>query len=180
MSGIGRVHIDGPAGVSVAFKDSVVTVKGPKGELSRKIDDKKINVELNGNVLSVTRADDLKDTKAKHGLYRQLIANMVKGVVEPFTKTLIIVGVGYKASVAGNKLTMNIGFSHPVECTAPAGITLACPDATTVTVTGIDKELVGQTAANIRAKRPVEPYHNYGLHYSDEVLIHKEGKTAGK
>lgn len=180
MSRIGRLHIDVPAGVNVAFQNGVVTVKGPKGELSRKIEDKKINVEISGNVVNVTRADDLKETKAKHGLYRQLVANMVKGVVEPYTKTLIIAGVGYKAAVSGNKLTMNLGFSHSVEYVAPAGITLACPDATTVTVTGIDKELVGQTAANIRAKRPVEPYHGYGLHYSDEVLIHKEGKTAGK
>lgn len=180
MSRIGRLHIDVPAGVSVNFADGVVTVKGPKGELSRKIEEKKINVEVEGSVVKVTRADDAKQTKAKHGLYRQLVANMVKGVVEPFTKTLIIAGVGYKANVAGNKLTMNIGYSHPVECVAPEGITLACPDITTVTVTGIDKELVGQTAANIRAKRPVEPYHGYGLHYSDEVVLHKEGKTAGK
>lgn len=180
MSRIGRLHIDVPAGVDVKFADGVVTVKGPKGELTRKIEDKKINVEIEGSVIRVTRADDAKDTKAKHGLYRQLVANMVKGVVEPFTRTLIIAGVGYKAAVAGSKLTMNIGFSHPVEFTAPVGVTLACPDATTVTVTGIDKELVGQTAANIRSKRPVEPYHGYGLHYSDEVLIHKEGKTAGK
>lgn len=180
MSRIGRLHIDVPAGVTVGYKDGIVDVKGPKGELTRKIADKKIGVEVNGNVVNVTRTDDLKDTKAKHGLYRQLVANMVKGVVEPFTKTLIIAGVGYKAAVAGNKLTMSLGFSHTVDFVAPAGITLACPDATTVTVTGIDKELVGQTAANIRAKRPVEPYHGYGIHYSDEVLIHKEGKTAGK
>lgn len=180
MSRIGRMHIDVPAGVTVTFNDGVVAVKGPKGELSRKIADKNINVELNGNVINVTRSSETKETKSKHGLYRQLIANMVKGVVEPYTRTLLIAGVGYKAAVAGGKLTMNIGFSHPVEFTAPAGITLACPDATTVTVTGIDKELVGQTAANIRAKKPVEPYHGYGLRYNDEVVLRKEGKTAGK
>ena len=109
-----------------------------------------------------------------------LIANMVQGVVTPFTKTLVIAGVGYKAAVSGNKLTMNLGYSHPVEFIAPEGITITCPDATTVVVTGVSKEQVGQVAANIRSKRKVEPYHGYGLHYSDEVVVRKEGKTAGK
>lgn len=109
-----------------------------------------------------------------------LIANMVKGVVTPFSKTLVIAGVGYKAAVSGNKLTMNLGYSHPVEFTAPEGVTVTCPDANTVVVTGISKEQVGQVAANIRSKRKVEPYHGYGLHYSDEVVVRKEGKTAGK
>ncbi len=180
MSRIGRMHIDIPAGVTVSYDNGEVRVKGPKGELSRTIVDKNIQVEISGSVVNVTRSAETKETKSKHGLYRQLIANMVKGVVEPYTRTLLIAGVGYKASVSGGKLIMNIGFSHPVEYTAPAGITLACPDATTVTVTGIDKELVGQTAANIRAKKPVEPYHGYGLRYNDEVVLRKEGKTAGK
>lgn len=180
MSRIGRMHIDIPAGVTVSYDNGEVRVKGPKGELSRTIVDKNIQVEISGSVVNVTRSAETKETKSKHGLYRQLIANMVKGVVEPYTRTLLIAGVGYKASVSGGKLVMNIGFSHPVEYTAPAGITLACPDATTVTVTGIDKELVGQTAANIRAKKPVEPYHGYGLRYNDEVVLRKEGKTAGK
>ena len=109
-----------------------------------------------------------------------IIANMVKGVVTPFSKTLVIAGVGYKAAVSGNKLTMNLGYSHPVEFTAPEGVTVTCPDANTVVVTGISKEQVGQVAANIRSKRKVEPYHGYGLHYSDEVVVRKEGKTAGK
>lgn len=180
MSRIGRMVINVPAGVTVDVKDKVVTVKGPKGTLSQTINDRNINVKLDGTALHVERTAETKETKSKHGLYRQLINNMVKGVVTPFTRTLVIQGVGYKASMSGNKLVMNIGFSHPVEFVAPEGITLACPDATTVTVTGISKELVGQTAATIRSKRPVEPYHNYGLHYSDEVLIKKEGKTAGK
>lgn len=180
MSRIGRMHIDIPAGVTVSYDNGEVRVKGPKGELSRTIVDKNIRVEISGSVVNVTRLAETKETKSKHGLYRQLIANMVKGVVEPYTRTLLIAGVGYKASVSAGKLVMNIGFSHPVEYTAPAGITLACPDATTVTVTGIDKELVGQTAANIRAKKPVEPYHGYGLRYNDEVVLRKEGKTAGK
>ncbi len=180
MSRIGRLPITVPAGVSVEVNGSVVKVSGPKGTLSREIASNKIKVAVEGAQVHVTRADDKKDSRALHGLYRQLIFNMVQGVVTPFTRTLIIQGVGYKAAVAGNKLTMNIGYSHPVEYVAPEGITLSCPDITTVVVTGISKELVGQTAATIRSKRPVEPYHNYGLHYSDEVLVKKEGKTAGK
>ena len=180
MSRIGRMPIAVPAGVKVEVDGSVVKVSGPKGTLQREIASNKIEVKVDGNEVHVLRADDKKDTKSKHGLYRQLIANMVAGVVTPFTRTLIIQGVGYKAAVAGNKLTMNLGYSHPVEFVAPEGISIACPDITTVVISGISKELVGQTAANIRAKRPVVPYHNYGLHYSDEVLIHKEGKTAGK
>lgn len=180
MSRIGRMPIAVPAGVKVEVAGSVVKVSGPKGTLERKIANGKITVKAEAAEVHVLRADDKKETKAMHGLYRQLIANMVQGVVTPFSRTLVIQGVGYKAAVAGSKLTMNLGFSHPVEFTAPEGITLACPDATTVTVTGISKEVVGQTAANIRAKRPVEPYHNYGLHYSDEVVVKKEGKAAGK
>lgn len=180
MSRIGRLHIDVPAAVKVTYENGVVTVEGPKGKLTQKIADKHIDVKIGAGVVNVVRDSEDKEVKAKHGLYRQLIANMVKGVETPFVKTLIIQGVGYKAQVNGNKLVMNLGYSHPVEFTAPEGITLACPDATTVTVTGISKEVVGQTAANIRAKRPVEPYHNYGLHYSDEVVVKKEGKAAGK
>ena len=180
MSRIGRTPITVPAGVTVAFTDRVVTVTGPKGTLKQPIVDRHIDVKVDGATLEVVRNNDNKETRSKHGLYRQLIANMVSGVVTPFSRTLIVQGVGYKASVAGNKLTMNIGYSHPVEFVAPEGISITCPDATTVVVTGISKELVGQTAATIRSKRPVEPYHNYGLHYSDEVLVKKEGKTAGK
>lgn len=180
MSRIGRMPIAIPAGVKVEVSGNVVKVSGPKGALEREIASNKIEVKVEGAEVHVTRADDKKETRAMHGLYRQLIANMVAGVVTPFTRTLIIQGVGYKAAVAGNKLTLNIGYSHPVEFTAPEGITLSCPDITTVVVSGINKELVGQTAATIRSKRPVEPYHNYGLHYSDEVLVKKEGKTAGK
>ena len=180
MSRIGRMPIAVPAGVKVEVDGSVVKVSGPKGTLQREIASNKIEVKVDGNEVHVLRADDKKDTKSKHGLYRQLIANMVQGVVTPFSRTLVIQGVGYKAAVAGSKLTMNLGFSHPVEFVAPEGITITCPDITTVVVSGISKELVGQTAATIRSKRPVEPYHNYGIHYSDEVLVKKEGKTAGK
>ena len=180
MSRIGRMHIDIPAAVKVSYENGVVTVTGPKGTLTQEIADRHIDLKFEGTTLTVVRNSEEKSVKAKHGLYRQLIANMIKGVETPFVKTLVIQGVGYKAQVNGNKLVMNLGYSHPVEYTAPEGITLACPNATTVTVTGISKEIVGQTAANIRSKRPVEPYHNYGLHYSDEVVVKKEGKTAGK
>ena len=180
MSRIGRLHITLPAGVSVEFKDQVVTVKGPKGELSRKIESKNIAVNVDGNEIHVVRSSEDKQTKSMHGLYRVLINDMVQGVVTPFAKTLIIDGVGYKASVQGSKLVMNLGLSHPVEYVAPAGITIACPDQNTVVVTGISKEVVGQVAATIKSKRHVEPYHGYGIHYSTEVVVKKEGKTAGK
>lgn len=180
MSRIGRMPVAIPAGVKVDVKNNQITVTGPKGTLTRAIEDRHIQVNIQGAELTVVRNSEDKSVKAKHGLYRQLINNMVNGVVAPFTRTIIVQGVGYKSAVSGNKLTMNIGFSHPVEFVAPTGITITCTDANTVVVAGIDKELVGQTAATIRSKKPVEPYHNYGLHYSDEVLVKKEGKTAGK
>ncbi len=180
MSRIGRLPIAVPAGVKVEVEGRTVTVSGPKGSLKREIASHDIAVKVNGAEVEVTRTNDQKETKSLHGLYRQLIADMIKGVETPFSRTLIVQGVGYKAQVAGNKLTMNIGYSHPVDFVAPEGITITCPDITTSVVSGISKELVGQTAATIRSKRPVEPYHNYGLHYSDEVLVKKEGKTAGK
>lgn len=174
MSRIGKMKIAVPAGVTVEQINNVVKVKGPKGELSREIKSNKISINLENGELSVLRADDLKETKALHGLYRMLIANMVAGVVTPFTRTLVIAGVGYKAAVQGNKLNMSLGMSHPVEMIIPEGLTVTCPDLLTVVVNGIDKEKVGQFAAQIRAKRPVEPYHGYGIHYSDEVVIRKE------
>lgn len=180
MSRIGKMQIAVPAGVSVEFDGVTVTVKGPKGTLTQIIASRHIAVEKTEGFVTIVRKNEAKETKALHGLYRMLVANMIAGVVTPFVKTLVIKGVGYKASVSNNKLVMNIGFSHPVEYKAPEGITLACPDANTVTVTGISKELVGQTAATIRGKKPVEPYHNYGLHYSNETLVKKEGKTSGK
>ena len=180
MSRIGRMHIEIPASVKVAFENGVVKVDGPKGSLSQKIADKHIDLKFEGNVLTVVRDSEEKSVKAKHGLYRQLIANMIKGVETPFVKTLIIQGVGYKAQVSGNKLVMNIGYSKPVEYTIPEGITITCPDPLQIVVSGINKEYVGQVAAQIKAKRPVEPYHGYGMHYSTEVVLRKEAKTAGK
>ncbi len=180
MSRIGRLHITVPAGVTVEYKDQIVTVKGPKGTLTQHIDSRHIGITVEGNEVHVTRDNEDLQTKAMHGLYRALINNMVTGVVTPYSKTLIIAGVGYKASVAGNKLTMSLGYSHNIDYVIPAGITITCPDANTIVVTGVSKEQVGQVAAIIKSKRPVEPYHNYGVHYSDEVLVKKEGKTAGK
>ncbi len=180
MSRIGRKHIDVPAGVTVTFENSVVTVKGKLGELKQTIVSPDIAVKIGAGVVNVERANDEKQTRAFHGLYRQLIADMVSGVQNPFNKTLIVSGVGYKCAVTGNKLVMNIGYSKPVEYVIPDGITITCPDPLTIVVSGIDKAFVGQVAAQIKAKRPVEPYHGYGLHYSDEVVIRKEAKTAGK
>ncbi|MCL2848217.1 MAG: 50S ribosomal protein L6 [Firmicutes bacterium] len=184
MSRIGKLPITVPAGVSVDFDGEVVKVKGPKGELTQRIATRALEVKKEGATIELTRKNESKETKSMHGLYRMLIANMVQGVNEPFSKTLVVKGVGYKGSVVGNKLTMNIGFSHPVEIIAPQGIALTATDSQnnsfSITVTGISKELVGQTAASIRAKKPVEPYHHYGIRYSTETPVKKEGKTAGK
>lgn len=180
MSRIGRKHIDVPAGVTVEFANGVVTVKGKLGELKQEIKCPDINIVVGAGVVNVERANDKPQTRAYHGLYRQLVANMVQGVQTPFTKTLIVAGVGYKVAVNGSKLVMNIGYSKPVEYAIPAGITITCPDALTIVVSGISKEFVGAVAAQIKSKRPVEPYHGYGLHYSNEVVLRKEAKTAGK
>ncbi len=177
MSRIGRMPITIPAGVDVKIDGNVITVKGPKGTLTRTIENNKIELNLEGNVLHVTRKGESGDIRAQHGLYRALINNMVNGVTKEFEKSLVINGVGYKANVDGKKLVLNIGYSHPVEVLPPEGITFSCPTATEIVVKGIDKELVGQTAANIRAKRVVEPYHAYGVRYKDETVTMKEGKT---
>ena len=179
MSRIGRMPIVLPEGVEVKVENGLVSVKGPKGQLAQQIG-KEISVNIEGNTVVLTRANDKKEVRAQHGLYRALINNMVIGVTKGFEKALIVNGVGYKAQVQGKKLILNIGYSHPVEIEAPEGITIECPQLTEVVVKGIDKTLVGQVAANIRAKREVEPYHSYGIRYKDEVVITKEGKTAGK
>ena len=179
MSRIGRMPIALPEGVEVKVENGIVSVKGPKGQLSQQIG-KEISVNIENNVIVLSRANDKKEVRAQHGLYRALINNMVIGVTKGFEKALIVNGVGYKAQVQGNKLILNIGYSHPIEIEAPEGITIECPQLTEVVVKGINKTLVGQVAANIRAKREVEPYHSYGIRYKDEVVITKEGKTAGK
>ncbi len=180
MSRIGRLPVDIPNGVNVTVDDNnLVTVSGKLGTLTQVVD-RVIKVENKDNQIVLTRPNDSNDVKAKHGLYRVLINNMVKGVTEGFSKTIIINGVGYKATKQGNKVILNIGFSHPVELLEEEGITLECPDATTLVVKGISKEQVGQYAAKVRGIKPVEPYHAYGLKYGDEVVIRKVGKVSGK
>ena len=179
MSRIGKMPIALPAGVVVEFANGVVTVKGPKGTLSREVVGN-IGIETEGTNLVVKALDNAADTNAKHGLYRALLQGMVTGVTEGFVRALEIKGVGWKAAVQGNKLVLNVGFSHPVEVVAPEGITFACPSLTEVTVSGINKEVVGQVAANIRSIRLPEPYHGYGIRYKGEVIERKEGKTSGK
>lgn len=179
MSRIGRAPIALPQGVTFENKDNLITVKGPLGTLTQKVD-KSIDVALEDGHIVCKRHSDDKDHRALHGLYRALIHNMVVGVTKGFEKSLIVNGVGYKLQVSGNKLVMNIGFSHPVEIVAPEGISFALPQPLELVVKGIDKQLVGQTAATIKAIKPVEPYHGYGFHYKDEVVIHKEGKRATK
>ena len=179
MSRIGKMPIAIPAGVTVDFKDGVVTVKGPKGTLTREVVGN-ISMEMEGTNLVLKALDNTSDTNAKHGLYRALVNGMVTGVTEGFVKSLEVKGVGWKAAVQGNKLVLNVGFSHPVEVIAPEGIKFECPALTEVNVSGINKELVGQIAANIRKIRLPEPYHGYGIRYKGEHVEHKEGKTSGK
>ena len=179
MSRIGKLSIAVPAGVDFKCEDNVVTVKGPKGTLTRKINGA-IEVKLENGHINLTTLDNNKQTGAYHGLYRALIAGMVKGVHEGYTKALEVKGVGWKVAKQGNKIVMNIGFSHPVEYVEPEGIKLDCPSPTDITVTGIDKEKVGQVAANIRSFRVPEPYHGYGIRDKGEYVEHKEGKTSGK
>ncbi len=180
MSRIGRAPIQIPQGVQVTINDHLVTVAGPLGTLSQVID-KSIDVKVEDGYVLCTRHSDDKDHRALHGLYRALIHNMVVGVTKGFEKSLIVNGVGYKVTLNGNnKMTLNIGFSHPIDVVAPDGITFAQPQPLEIVVKGIDRQLVGQTAATIRAYKPVEPYHGYGIHYKDETVIHKVGKRATK
>ena len=179
MSRIGNAIINLPAGVTVEVKDNVITVKGPKGTLTQAYDPI-ITIMVENNKVKLTRANDLGPTKAKHGLYRALTANMVKGVTEGFKKALIVNGVGWKVAKQGKKLVMNVGFSHPVELDEIDGISIECPSQTEIVINGIDKDKVGQFAAVVRGVREPEPYHGYGIRYSDEVIERKVGKAGGK
>lgn len=179
MSRIGREPVAIPAGVTIEVKENEFTVKGPKGALTQ-AKDPQIDIKVDGAVAHVTRTNDEDAIRAKHGLYRALLFNMITGVTNGYEKGLVVNGVGWKVQMQGSKLVLNVGFSHPVEFVAPAGIELSCPSATEITVKGIDKVAVGQTAANIRSIREPEPYHAYGIRYKDEVIARKEGKTAGK
>lgn len=179
MSRIGKEHVTLPAGVTVNFANGVMTVKGPKGALTQQVVGE-FDIKVEGNLATVVKLIDTDELEAKHGLYRALLHNMVVGVSEGYTKTLKVNGVGWKVAKQGNKVVLNVGFSHPVEYVEPAGIALTCPNPNEIVVSGIDKTLVGQTAANIRTIRIPEPYHGYGIAYSDEVIERKEGKTGGK
>ena len=179
MSRIGRAPIAIPAGVEVTLDGNVITVKGPKGTLTRTLNPE-LTVTVDAGVITVTRPNDEKYNRSIHGLNRTLIANMVTGVTEGFQKTLEINGVGYRAAKEGNKLVMNLGFSHQVFMPEVDGITIDVPNTNTVIIKGIDKQLVGQFAADVRSKRPPEPYKGKGIKYSDEVIRRKEGKTGGK
>ena len=180
MSRIGNKVITIPADVTVSFENEVITVKGPKGTLTEGMKDSNIVIKIEGNEVRFSRLNDDKEVRSKHGLYRALTFNMIKGVTEGFQKNLLVNGVGYKVAVAGDKLTLNIGFSHTIDVIAPEGIKIECPTLTEIAITGIDKVKVGHIAASIRALKKPEPYHGYGIQYKDEVVARKEGKAAGK
>lgn len=177
MSRIGNMPIVIPAGVEVKLDGNTVTVKGPKGELTRTVH-QNMKVEIEGAEIKVTRPDDQKENRSLHGLTRTLIANMVEGVTNGYSKQLEVNGVGYRSSVEGNKLVLNIGYSHPVEMPFPDGVKAEVNDKV-ITISGIDKQKVGQFAAEVREKRPPEPYKGKGIKYMDEHIRRKEGK-AGK
>ena len=179
MSRIGKLPVAIPAGVTVTFENGLLTVKGAKGTLTQNVVGE-IDIKVEGAEAHVLTTGSSADTNAKHGLYRALLHNMVVGVTDGYKKTLKVNGVGWKVAKQGNKVVLNIGYSHPVEFPEPAGVKLECPSVTEIVVSGIDKTLVGQTAANIRKLRVPEPYHGYGIAYSDEVIERKEGKTGGK
>lgn len=177
MSRVGKKPITVPAGVEVKFEGNVLTVKGPKGSLNREIhQDIKVNIEA--NEITVERPSDKKEHRALHGTTRSVIANMVEGVTNGFQKTLELVGVGYRAAKSGNKVVLSVGYSHPVEITPEEGIELEVPAQNTVVVKGINKERVGQLAAEIRSVRKPEPYKGKGIRYQGEQVRRKEGKTG--
>lgn len=180
MSRIGRNPIKVPAGVKVSYADGIVTVAGPLGTLTQAIENNKINVTIEGDVVTVSRVSEAKEVKAAHGLYRALIQNMVIGVEKGYSKNLIISGVGWKAVAQGNKVVLSLGFSHTIDVVPVDGIKVEVVNPTELCVKGIDKVKVGQFAADIKSLRKPEPYHGYGIRYKDETILRKEGKTAGK
>ena len=180
MSRIGNKAITIPSGVEVTVAEgNEVTVKGSKGTLTRKFSPL-IGISIEDNTITVTRPNEEKTTKQLHGTTRALLATMIEGCDKEYTKTLQIVGIGYRAALAGNKLTLNLGYSHPVEFTVPQDLKVTVPDATTITITGIDKQRVGQFAAVVRSAKKPEPYGGKGVRYKDEHVRRKEGKTAAK
>lgn len=179
MSRIGNKPIEVPNGVEVKIDGSKITVKGPKGTLEKELH-KNMTVTLENNQVIVKRPNDEPENKSLHGLTRTLINNMIQGTSNEFTRELEVNGVGYRAAKQGTKLVLTLGYSHPVEMEAPAGITFDVPNPNQIIVKGIDKELVGQTAAVIRTKRPPEVYRGKGIKYAEEVIRRKEGKAGKK
>lgn len=178
MSRIGKKPVVIPAGVEVKLDGNTVTVKGAKATLTQTVNPA-ITVEVEGNEVLLSRPNDAKENRSLHGLYRALINNMVVGVSEGFKKELDVNGVGYRAAVNGKKLVLTVGYSHPVEMDIPEGLTVECPNPNKIVVSGADKQQVGQYAAEVRKKRPPEPYKGKGIKYADEHIRRKEGK-AGK
>ena len=179
MSRIGNKPITVPAGVEVKIDGHKITVKGPKGSLEKEFH-KNMEISLDGNVLTVKRPDDEPANRSLHGLTRTLLNNMIVGTTDGFERKLEVNGVGYRASKKGNNLLLNLGYSHPVEVEAPNGITFDVPNPNEIIVKGMDKELVGQTAAVVRTKRPPEVYRGKGIKYAEEVIRRKEGKAGKK
>lgn len=177
MSRIGNKPITVPVGIDVTIDGQKITVKGPKGTLERTVNDN-ISIKLENGVIVVARPNDEKENRSLHGLTRTLINNMIEGVSNEFSKQLEINGVGYRAAKQGNKIVLTLGYSHPVEMVEPEGITYEVPNPNSIIVKGIDKELVGQMAAEIRSKRPPEVYRGKGIKYVDEHIRRKEGKTG--
>jgi large subunit ribosomal protein L6 len=177
MSRVGKKPIELPTGVTLTLDNSTVTVKGPKGELTRTFNPE-IGITVEENVVTITRPSEAKEHRALHGTTRAVIANMVEGVSNGFVRNLELIGVGYRAQKQGNKLILNVGYSHPVEIEPEAGLEIDVPANTKITVRGTDKERVGALAANIRDVRPPEPYKGKGIRYEGEFVRRKEGKTG--
>jgi len=177
MSRVGKKPIEIPAGVTVTNENNFVTVKGPKGELSRSFN-QDIQIVIEENVITISRPSDAKEHRALHGTTRAVLANMVEGVSKGFERSLDLIGVGYRAAKQGKKLVLNVGYSHPVEIEAEEGLEIEVPSNTKVIVKGADKERVGALAANIRGVRPPEPYKGKGIRYEGEFVRRKEGKTG--
>lgn len=179
MSRLGKRPIKIPSGVKISANKGLIQVEGPKGKLARQLPES-IKIEVKGDEAHFLRSDDSKEVRAAHGMVRQIISNMVTGVSKTFTKTLVTVGVGYRMAVQGKKVTLNLGFSHPVVFDLPDGVSAAVADQTKLTLTAVDKELLGHVADKIRKFRPPEPYKGKGVRYEGEQIQLKEGKAAAK
>ena len=179
MSRIGKLPVDIPANISLTLNNNLLEIKGPKGTLKKQLNTK-VNIEHKDNQLVITRKNDSKESRSLHGLTRALVANMVEGVSDGFTKKLEIVGVGYKAEMKGKNLALTIGYSHPIVIAVPDNININTPTPNEIEISGIDKEIVGKIAAKIRSFREPEPYKGKGIKYTGEYIRRKAGKTAGK